>query len=109
VMMMMMTTFAITTAHAFVLTVSHDSMFQQHRYMRRHRCRRFCSPLLLTNVTQLQRLPRRTRRLKPRVLSRSLPPAVSPADAANLSLCAQPFRINARPTDETSRHEPFAI
>jgi hypothetical protein len=43
-----MTALSVTTAHAFILTVSHGLLFRQPRYVRRHRRRRFCSPSLVT-------------------------------------------------------------
>ncbi len=49
ILVVMMATLAITTAHAFVLTVSHGLLFRQPRYGRRHRCRRFCSPFSFTD------------------------------------------------------------
>jgi hypothetical protein len=42
-MMMMVPTFAVTTAHPFVLTVSHGLLFRQPLFLQRHACRRFFS------------------------------------------------------------------
>jgi hypothetical protein len=36
-------TLSVTTAHAFVLSVSHDLVFRQPGYLPRHRRRCFCS------------------------------------------------------------------
>jgi hypothetical protein len=107
----MATTFAITTAHALILTVSHGLLFRQPRYARRHRCRRFC---LLPVVTE--------RHLNPiasaeRAENRSCVNVISPQQCSPhrrihprchtpsvmYSVMRASFRIDARRTDETSR------
>jgi hypothetical protein len=46
--LVMMTALTITTAHAFILTVSHGLLFRQPCFARRQRRRRLCSPSLVT-------------------------------------------------------------
>jgi hypothetical protein len=87
--MMMMTTTAlitIATAHAFVvLTVSHGLLFRQPRYLRRHWCRCFCSPIF-TNIN---------------------PPATPPAPAA-LPAVSQTYR-QARDQNISARAAPMKL
>jgi hypothetical protein len=51
---LMMPTFAVATAHALVLTVSHDLLFRNPRSSQRHLCRRF-SPIHHTHRTARRR------------------------------------------------------
>ncbi len=47
---LMMTTLTVTTAHTFILTVSHGLLFRNPLDLRRHRCRRFSSPDLIQSA-----------------------------------------------------------
>ena len=83
---------AITTPHALVLTVSHGLLFRQPRYMRRRRCRRFCSPLSFTdshsNLHRIDRAPP-TLRVTSRALSKAALTGGFARDVAGLSSCAR--------------------
>jgi hypothetical protein len=47
---MMTTLTPVTTAHTFILTVSHGLLFRNPLNLRRHRCRRFSSPDFIQNA-----------------------------------------------------------
>ena len=93
----------ITTAHAFVLTVSHGLLFRQPLDMRRHRCRRFTSPEC--HSIQRQISPYRPRAVRKRfhwrkrfhlnltIPQQSGPPAIGiTRGAANFSSCTRLLR-----------------
>jgi hypothetical protein len=97
--LVVMATLSIATAHALILTVSHGLLFRQPRYARRHRCRRFCSSLPVTerqsnSIAKGQtsaahrRIPLLYERHEP---SAMLPSPANSHGAANFSSCARLF------------------
>jgi hypothetical protein len=101
ILVMMATTLTITTAHAFILTVSHGLLFRQPRFARRQRRRRLCSSSLVTerhSNTIVAAGDRSHSRLNVTALSRSA--LIRASSAASQTFC------HARVLPASMRAEP---
>jgi hypothetical protein len=105
--LVMMATLTITTAHAFILTVSHGLLFRQPRFARRQRRRRLCSPSLVTErhsnsiVPAAGRSHSRLNVMAPVKLAPVNQPSSAASSAASQTFC------HARVLSASMRAEPL--